>query len=396
MDSRYRRQLVRTLADSAARHDWSRLVAEHGTPLLVFDPAAVGDVICELRSLMPDIDWHFAVKCQSHREMLSVLRDHSAAFDLASRSEVTLAVTSGIAPDRCIVTNPHLTRSDVEYAVAAGIRTFVVDSEEQIERFAALPVVPELLVRFAPPDTGDAAIPAAHLDLSAKFGVTPDEVVALVKRILAVGARPGGVSFHVGSQCVHPAAFSVAIGTALEIVDAVAAATGASMATIDIGGGFPVAYRAALPYSLADFAVAIDAAFGARRTDFRIIAEPGRVLAAPAMTLLSSVIGSTTRAGRRWHFLDDGIYGTYSNILTERIWPAILAGAELFDGVDAVTPVVLAGPTCDSTDVIVVDHPMPPMAAGELVISPMMGAYTTVTASAFNGFGAARVVTVRH
>jgi ornithine decarboxylase len=93
-----------------------------------------------------------------------------------------------------------------------------------------------------------------------------------------------------------------------------------------------------------------------------LLAEPGRYLAADCMTLLTSVVGTAERDGREWHYLDDGLYGSYSNVMTEDVHPPILALRELTDdGASQYEPVTLAGPTCDSADVIARDYPMPPL-----------------------------------
>jgi ornithine decarboxylase len=126
-----------------------------------------------------------------------------------------------------------------------------------------------------------------------------------------------------------------------------------------------------------------------------LLAEPGRYLAADCMTLLTSVVGTAERDGREWHYLDDGLYGSYSNVMTEDVHPPILALRELTDdGASQYEPVTLAGPTCDSADVIARDYPMPPLEVGDIVVSPMMGAYTAVTSSRFNGIPATRIVMV--
>ena len=113
------------------------------------------------------------------------------------------------------------------------------------------------------------------------------------------------------------------------------------------------------------------------------------------MTLLTSVVGSALRNGQVWHYLDDGLYASYSNVMTENVHPPILALRELDhpDG-ESFEPVTLAGPTCDSVDVIARDYPMPSLAVGDIVVSPMMGAYTSVTSSRFNGIPATPIVMV--
>jgi ornithine decarboxylase len=93
-----------------------------------------------------------------------------------------------------------------------------------------------------------------------------------------------------------------------------------------------------------------------------------------------------------WHYLDDGVYGSYSNVMTEDVHPPILALRELIDDGVSCEPVTLAGPTCDSADVIARDYPMPPLDVGDVVVSPMMGAYTAVTSSRFNGIPATPIV----
>jgi len=136
----------------------------------------------------------------------------------------------------------------------------------------------------------------------------------------------------------------------------------------------------------------VDEVLGSDRDDFTLLTEPGRFLAADAMTLLAGVVGTSVRDGQVWHYLDDGLYGSYSNVMTEDVHPPILALRELSEDVRDMESVTLAGPTCDSADVIVRDYPMPALQVGDVVISPLMGAYTTVTSSRFNGIPATPIV----
>lgn len=124
------------------------------------------------------------------------------------------------------------------------------------------------------------------------------------------------------------------------------------------------------------------------------MAEPGRILSASCGTLFTRVVGTAVRGGATWHYLDDGLYGCYSNVLTEDVHPPILAWSEIDGTATPGGPVVLAGPTCDSVDVIARDYPMPALRVGDVVVSPMMGAYTSVTASGFNGIDPTPVVVI--
>jgi ornithine decarboxylase len=123
-----------------------------------------------------------------------------------------------------------------------------------------------------------------------------------------------------------------------------------------------------------------------------ILAEPGRCIVADAGVAVTRVVGVADRDDGRWYYLDDGVYGSYSNVMTEDVHPMLVAAAELDGDPRPLSPATLAGPTCDSADVIARGYPMPEMAIGDLVLSPTMGAYTAVTACRFNGRLPARIL----
>jgi ornithine decarboxylase len=125
----------------------------------------------------------------------------------------------------------------------------------------------------------------------------------------------------------------------------------------------------------------------------RVISEPGRFVAAPSMLAVASVVGVNRRGGMPWYYLDDGLYGSFSNVLSDHVHPTVYAYRAL-DGETDVVPSVLAGPTCDSTDVIATGAMLPALEPGDLVVAPRMGAYTNVTACEFNGVPKATVVVV--
>jgi ornithine decarboxylase len=156
---------------------------------------------------------------------------------------------------------------------------------------------------------------------------------------------------------------------------------------LDIGGGFPVPYNEAVT-PIEEFCAPIRAALAKLPGHVRVIAEPGRFIAAPAAIAVASVMGKARRDGRWWYYLDDGLYGSYSGQLFDHAkYPiaALRQGGEL-------QPSVLAGPTCDSIDVIDDSLLLPELAIGDLVVGRMMGAYTWASATDFNFFKRAKVV----
>jgi ornithine decarboxylase len=384
MNPSRRAQLREDLRPDAAR--FASLAERHGTPLLVLQPHMVARRYRELTDKLPGFRLHYAVKAAPHPVVLSTIAICGGGFDVATSAEVALLQQLGLPMDRCIHTNPIKKPADIDAAYAAGIRTFVVENACEAQKFAGRPTDIELLVRLA------FRNPAAKSDLSSKFGVEPADAELLVKHVIAAGVQFAGFSFHVGSQSASAEPYGAALRDTLDLITHIAESLGVRSRVIDIGGGFPVAYREPMP-TIDAIADVIDGALGPAREDFTLLAEPGRYLVADCMTLLTSVVGTAERDGQMWHYLDDGVYGSYSNVMTEDVHPPILALRELNEnGGAAYEPVTLAGPTCDSADVIARDYPMPTLDVGDVLVSPMMGAYTSVTSSRFNGIAATPIV----
>jgi ornithine decarboxylase len=384
VDAALRWKLRENLRADAAR--FAALAERHGTPLLVLQPHMVARRYRELASHLSGFRLHYAVKACPHPIVLSTIAICGGGFDVATSAEVALLQQLGLPMDRCIHTNPIKKPCDIDSAYAAGIRTFVVENPCEADKFVGRPADIELLVRLA------FRNPDAKSDLSSKFGVEPADAELLVKHVIAAGVQFAGFSFHVGSQGSSPQPYGAALRGTLDLIAHIADTLDVRTRVIDIGGGFPVTYREQVPAIEAISAI-IDDVLGPSRDDFTLLAEPGRYLAAECMTLLTGVVGTAERDGQVWHYLDDGVYGSYSNVMTEDVHPPILALRELTDqGTVGHQPVTLAGPTCDSADVIARDYPMPALDIGDIVVSPMMGAYTSVTSSRFNGIPATPIV----
>jgi ornithine decarboxylase len=360
------------------------LVARHGTPLLMLQPHLVARRYRQLTESLPGFRLHYAVKALPHPIVLSTLAVCGGGFDVASSGEVDQLQQLGLPMERCIHTHPIKKPADIDHAYAAGVRTFVVDNPCEVAKFAGRPDDIELLVRLA------FRNPTAKSDLSSKFGVEIGDAELLVKHVIAAGAKFAGFSFHVGSQSSTVEPYRRALRGTLDLVTHVEDTLGVRSRVIDIGGGFPVNYREEMP-DIGVISEIVDDVLGDARNEFTLLAEPGRFLVADCMTLVTSVVGSAVRDGRMWHYLDDGLYGSYSNVMAEDVHPPILAMRELDADTDH-EPVTLAGPTCDSTDVIAREYPMPILDVGDLVVSPMMGAYTSATSSRFNGIPATPIV----
>ena len=206
------------------------------------------------------------------------------------------------------------------------------------------------------------------------------------------GLRVTGLSFHPGSQLASVEPLRQDIQQAAMLIDCLAD-VGMHLDVLDIGGGLPVPYDGAVPH-VESFVAAIEEEIRPLTSrGLRVISEPGRFVAAPAMVAVAAVVGVTRRGGLPWYYLDDGLYGSFSNVLSDHVHPTVHAYDAVLGERDLV-PSVLAGPTCDSTDVITTGAMLPALDVGDLVVAPFMGAYTSVTACEFNGLPRATVVVI--
>lgn len=360
------------------------LVGRFGSPLLVVDCDVVRRQYRALSAALPGVDLHYALKPLPERAVVEVLKEEGAWFDLATTGEVELVRDAGIPASRCIHTHPIKRDQDIRAALDFGIRTFVADNPDELGKFAPYADRVQLLLRIS------FRSPAAVVDLSRKFGCSPEKADALIDLAGRLGLRVAGLSFHVGSQSRRP-------DTKLRAIEACSALLHARLGrgleapvTLDIGGGFPIDYlEPAMP--IEEFCAPIRDALGGLPSGTRVIAEPGRFICGPAGTVLTSVMGRAQRDGRWWYYLDDGLYGSFSGQLYDHArYP--VEPLQVREG--AREHCVLAGPTCDSIDVIAEDIELPPLQAGDILAGRQMGAYTTASATDFNFFPRARVVVV--
>jgi len=361
--------------------DFHALVAQHGSPLLLLDCAVVRRQYRALQAALPGVRLFYALKPLPHPAVVAELRDLGGCFDVATTGEIKLIRAAGVTADRCIHTHPIKTDADIRAALRFGIRTFVADNPDELRKFVPYRKRAELLLRLSFRD------PTAVVDLSRKFGCEPAAVPPLLALSRELGVNVRGFSFHVGSQVAEPKKYVEAIGVCAELIAQAHAGGHDELDLLDIGGGFPIAYGGEVP-PIREFCRPIRAALKTLPRGVRVIAEPGRFIAGPAGTAVASVVGRAQREGRWWYYLDDGMYGSYNGQLYDHACYPI----EVPRRKGAVHPSVLAGPTCDSIDVVREDIPLPELQIGDLVVGRMMGAYTACSASDFNFIPRARIV----
>ena len=348
------------------------------TPYLRLDVAVAVTRYRSLSALL-GADVHYAVKANPHPDLLAALAGEGSCFDVASPQEIASALAAGAVPEQLLYSNPVKSRSDIASAYAAGVTLFVVDSLPEVRKVAAVAPGSAVLCRLL--TSGDGS----DWPLSRKFGCSATECVEILRAAAGLGLRPAGISFHVGSQQLRPDAWAPPIAAAGRIF-AELRADGLRPWLLDLGGGFPADLEEGHP-PLEEYGAAIESAlattFGSRRP--RVVIEPGRGVVADAGTLVATVVAVLDRGGARWVFLDAGVFSGLVETLEEAIRYRISTPVP-----GPVGPVVLAGPTCDSADVLYEKHPVQmalALAEGDLVELHACGAYTTCYSTVgFNGF----------
>jgi ornithine decarboxylase len=293
---------------------------------------------------------------------------------------VRAALEAGAAATHLVHSNPVARRDHLAEAYALGVRLFVADSTSEVAKLAQAAPGSSVLVRIVTSGTG------SDWPLSRKYGCTVEDAAALLVEASALGLDAAGVSFHVGSQQRDPHAWAAPIASAARVF-AAARAAGLHPWLLDLGGGFPARLDGE-PLPIADYGRVIEthleAAFGADRP--RTLAEPGRGVVGDAGTVVASVVGVVDRGGSRWVFVDAGVFTG----LVETLDEAIRYRLETPGVTGPTGPCVLAGPTCDSADVLYETTPVQlplSLAEGDELRIHAAGAYSTCYSTVgFNGF----------
>lgn len=359
------------------------LAKKHGTPLFIISRTILLAQLNRFRKLLPRVEPFYAIKANPTPEVIAIFAAEGCGFDVASEPEIAWALNAGVTPDRLIFANTIKRPSALLFAHRHGVKLMTFDSEYELGKIARYAPGSQVLVRIKVPNVGSV------VELSLKFGAEPTDAVPLLLKARKMGLEPVGIAFHVGSQCTHGNNYLEAMEL-VKIIITEARTRGIELNTVDIGGGFPIRHFDTDEDWFAAMAPAmnmeISRLFGNR---IRIIAEPGRALVGPAGFLLLSVIGKSIRNNKHWYYLDDGVYGALSGTVFDHCKYQFAA---LKKGPTQLT--TLAGPTCDSLDIISPAEELPELELGDLIYAKNIGAYSIAHATRFNGIPPAKVAVI--
>lgn len=355
------------------------LAEKYGTPLLVLSLEQIEKNYNLLRTHMPRVKVFYAIKANPHRRILELMRDLGSNFDVASDGEIMELASLGVDGSRMIYANPMKTVNGLRACRNAGVGKMTFDSAGEIDKMARECPGATALLRIRIDNS------SAHVDLNKKFGAGREQALELLQKAKAAGLDAAGIAFHVGSQTTSADPYLNALDIAREIFEE-AAANGMQLRIMDIGGGFPIP-EPKVRFNLAEMLKQINARLDEDFPGVEIWCEPGRFICGTAVNLITSVIGVTERGGQPWYFLDDGLYGTFSGVLFDQ-WDFKLISFKEGEQVAAT----FAGPSCDSLDIMFRGKMTVRQEEGDLILVPICGAYTSASATTFNGFSKANFV----
>lgn len=362
-----------------SKTDAEKLAQAYETPLLAVSLEQVEQNYRFLKTYLPKVKVFYAMKANPAEAIVRKMGQMGSSFDVASDGEMLQLSKLGISADRMVYANPHKTPRGLAAAQKLGVNKFTFDSECEIDKMAKAVPGAEVLLRVRVDN------PKALVDLNKKFGAVPEDALYLLERARAKGLDAAGLCFHVGSQSPTAQAHQEAFRICRRLFDD-AKAAGFFLRILDIGGGLPIPAPGA-DIDVVKMAQAINGEIERLFADTEIWAEPGRFICGEAVNLLTRVIGEQRRNNQQWYFLDEGLYGTFSGVIFDH-WDYELDSFKTGE----MKPATFAGPSCDSLDVLFRDKMTPPLAVGDLLLVPACGAYTSASATEFNGFAKAKMV----
>jgi ornithine decarboxylase len=365
------------------------LAREHATPLVVVDHDILRQNYASFKKHLPNVQAYFAVKANAEPAIVRTFYRAGASFDVASLPEFMLVYDNikhlpakeqqDFIWDKIIYANPTKPKETLQ-ALDRYKPLVTYDNVGELKKIAQFAPHAGVVLRLRVPNTG------SMVELSSKFGCDPGEAVDLILAASDLGLVVEGISFHVGSQCTNFQNFVQALEIAAAIMRE-AKSRGREIKILDIGGGFPAPYdRHVKPFSMLAKKIngEINRLFS---RDIQIVAEPGRFLVATAATSVARIIGKAVRDGKTCYYIDDSVYHTFSGIIFDHCQYHLKAFKKGKTEVCAVF-----GQTCDALDTISLSEELPDLEVEDLVYAENIGAYSSASATWFNGFPPAKIL----
>lgn len=378
--------MMNLMPDFISKKTWNKVLnyialSEEVPPYLLIDRELVKEKVSIIGSNIKNSKVFYAVKANPDIEVLKLMNSLGTGFEIASEGELQMLASIGVEPERIITSNPVKTFKFLEQAVAYGISYYAYDSKTEVEKLAKYAPGCNVYVRLSVPNEG------SEWPLSKKFGVELDEAAELLFYARDKGLVPVGITFHVGSQCNNVYNWNAAVDKARDLWEA-AEQNNIKLRMLNMGGGYPIRYTKNV-ISIETIEKKVNKVlFKKFPNDIDIFIEPGRAVVGDAGIFVSTVIGKAERGDENWLYIDVGVF----NGLMESIGG--IKYAYVVGSRSEKKKWTLAGPSCDSFDVIDRDVELPEPETGNRLLILSSGAYTISYASEFNGFSIPKTILI--
>lgn len=356
------------------------------TPALVLDFDIIRQAYSRFLDAFPSAQVFYAMKANANPQILQLMVEMQGGLEVASLAELEKALDAGATGEQIICSNPIKNPAFLQRLHEIGVYAMVVDSTYEVVKVAQYAPNSRVYVRLAVDNHGSV------LPLAGKFGVSADEALALFDQARECGLQPIGLTFHVGSQCLSVNNWVNAIRACGDVWRE-AEARGHRFSFLNIGGGYPVGHyhTESIPTidDIGRLAMAAVRDYIPQVPDMMLVLEPGRGLVGEAGRLLAQVEGKAMRGDETWLYLDVGVFNGLMETF-EGFPPVVLPLNGYVNGNSR--PYTLAGPSCDSCDVVGRNIPLPEIHIGDRLVFYDAGAYTMEYAVPFNGFPVPQVV----
>ena len=371
-----------------------------GTPLYLYSAGTILDHYGRLNEALAGLDHLicYAVKANSNRAILRLLRDAGAGFDIVSGGELFRALKGGADSRKCTFAGVGKSRKEIEYALEQGVYSFNIESEAELDYINQVASAKNQRAPIALRVNPDVEA-QTHQYISTgksenKFGIALERAAQVYERASKMPSITiRGVQMHIGSQITEAAPFVAAIEKIAPLVSELKSKY--AIEFFSVGGGLGIAYESSVASGSGDWWTSqrshpltiqqyVDAILPPlTRLGLRILLEPGRLLVGNAGILLTRVRYIKETAQKKFAIIDAGmndlirpaLYGSYHEIV-------LVDGSGMSENKTEKMDIV--GPVCESGDFFAQDREMPELQPGDLLAVMSAGAYGFVMASNYN------------
>lgn len=364
--------------DKVLRH--IALSDEH-PPYLLIDKDIIKAKVLMIGKNIKNSKVFYAVKANPDNEVLRYLNSLGIGFEIASEGELQILASLGVEPERIITSNPIKTFKFLEKAADYGISYYAYDSFAEVDKLSKYVPNCNAYVRLSVSNEG------SEWPLSKKFGVELDDAISLLIYAKEKGLNPVGITFHVGSQCNNVYNWNAAIDKARDLWE-IAEQNGIKLKMLNLGGGYPIQYTKSV-LDIETIEKKINKALYQKFSpEIEVFLEPGRAVVGDAGIFVSTVIGKAKRGDENWLYIDVGVFNGLMESVGGIKYTYVVGSRNEPD------KWTIAGPSCDSFDVIDRNVELPEPEVGNVILILSSGAYTISYASEFNGFSIPKTILI--